>query len=65
MRAALDAHGDFATKIDGTLEFPDFIIFRSIITRQASRMFMPKRAELNEQKLAVRNIQKLPQMAPP
>ena len=51
MRAALDAHGDFATKIDGTLEFPDFIIFRSIITRQASRMFMPKRAELNEQKL--------------
>lgn len=47
MREALDAHGNFATKIDGTLEFNDFIIFRAIITRQSGRMFAPKREELN------------------
>jgi len=52
MREAMDAHGDFATKIDGTLEYDDFIVFRAIITRQAGRAFAPKRAELNEKKLA-------------
>lgn len=51
MREALDAHGDFSTKLDGTLEFNDFITFRAIITRQSGRMFAPKRAELNEKKL--------------
>jgi len=51
MREAMDAHGTFATKIDGTLEFDDFLVFRAIITRQAGRMFAPKRAELNEKKI--------------
>lgn len=50
-REALDAHGEFATKVDGTLEFDAFMIFRAIITRQAGRAFAPKRAELNKQKL--------------
>jgi len=51
MREALDSHGDFATKIDGTLEWDHFLVFRAIIMRQASRMFEKKRAELNERKL--------------
>ena len=51
MRTALDAHGEFATKIDGTLEYADFLVFRAIIMRQSGRMFAPKRAELNEKKL--------------
>ena len=52
MREAMDAHGDFATKIDGTLEYQDFIVFRAIITRQSGRSFAPGRAILNERKLA-------------
>lgn len=51
MREAMDAHGTFATKIDGTLEFDHFLVFRAIITRQSGRMFAPKRAELNEKKI--------------
>ena len=51
MRAGLDEHGDFATKIDGTLEFEDFLIFRAIVMRQSSRMFQPKKDELNKQKI--------------
>ena len=51
MRADCDKHGDFQRKIDGTLEFDHFLVFRAIITRQAGRMFGPKRLELNEKKL--------------
>ena len=55
LRQAMDAHGDFATKMDGTLEYDDFITFRAIITRQAGRLFAPKRAELNAKKLEAFN----------
>ena len=55
MREAMDAHGDFATKIDGTLEYDDFITFRAIITRQAGRLFAAKRTELNAKKLEAFN----------
>ena len=55
MREGMDAHGDFATKVDGTLEYQDFLVFRAIINRQAGRAFAPKRAELNEKKLAAFN----------
>ena len=51
MRDALDSHGDFKTKIDGTLEFEDFLVFRAIIMRQASRVFAPKKDALNDKKL--------------
>jgi len=51
MRTAMDLHGDFNTRIDGTLEYEDFLVFRAIITRQAGRGFAAKRAELNEKKL--------------
>ena len=51
MRDALDAYGEFQTKIDGTLEYKDFLVFRAIIMRQSSRHFKPKRDELNEKKL--------------
>ena len=52
MREALDAHGEFATAMDGTLEFQDYLVFRAIITRQSGRLFLPKKAELNERKMA-------------
>jgi len=52
MREAMEAHGEFATKIDGTLEYDHFLVFRAIITRQAGRAFAPVKAVLNERKLA-------------
>ena len=55
MRQGMDAHGDFSTKVDGTLEYNDFLVFRAIITRQAGRAFAPKRAELNAKKLEAFN----------
>ena len=51
MRENLDGHGDFATKLDGTLEFQDYLVFRSIIMRQACRAFQPLREKMNEAKL--------------
>jgi len=51
MREALDSYGEFATKIDGTLEYKDFLTFRAVIMRQAARMFTPKRLDLNKRKL--------------
>ena len=52
MREAMELHGNFAKKADGTLEFEDFLLFRAIITRQAGRMFAPIKAELDQRKLA-------------
>jgi hypothetical protein len=43
MREQLDAHGDFATKLDGTMEFKDFLVLRSIIARQSLRLFAPQK----------------------
>ena len=51
MRDALDLHGAFATKFDGSLEYKDFLIFRAIIMRQACRTFQPKREELTAKKI--------------
>ena len=51
MRENLDAHGEFATKIDGTMEFTDFLVFRSIIMRQSCRAFEETKKKLNEAKL--------------
>ncbi len=36
-RADLDKHKNFKTNIDGTMEFEDFLVLRSIIMRQANR----------------------------
>ena len=47
MREAIELHGTFAKKADGTLEFDDFLVFRAIITRQAGRMFAPIKAQLD------------------
>jgi uncharacterized LabA/DUF88 family protein len=51
MRDQLDDHGEFACKIDGTLEYQDFLVLRAIIMRQAWRQFKPERDELNNRKL--------------
>jgi hypothetical protein len=51
MREAMDNHGDFNCKIDGTLELEDFLVFRGIVMRQGSRKFEPKRLEMNAKKL--------------
>ena len=51
MREAMDAHGDFNCKVDGTLEFEDFLVFRGIVMRQGCRLFEPKRVAMNAQKL--------------
>jgi hypothetical protein len=51
MRAAMDAHGEFQTNLDGTLKYEDYVILRAIITRQAMRAFLPKKEELNARKM--------------
>ena len=37
MREDLDHHGEFTCKVDGTMEFVNFLSFRSTITRQIWR----------------------------
>ncbi len=39
LKEDLDTHDEFICKSDGQMEFIDFLIFRSIILRQASRKF--------------------------
>lgn len=51
MREACAKHGEFKRKEDGTLEFKDYLALRSIISRQAARLFMPKRKECDARKL--------------
>ena len=51
MREALDAHGEFKAKIDGTFEWDDYLVFRAIIMRQAQRMFKPKKTAIAEKRL--------------
>jgi len=51
MRDQLDDHGEFACKIDGTLEYNDFIVLRGVIMRQSWRLFKPQRDELNKKKM--------------
>jgi hypothetical protein len=51
MRDQLDEHGDFATKLDGTLEFQDFIYFRAVVLRQSLRMFQEARDTLQAKRL--------------
>ena len=51
MREALDEHGEFHTNLDGTLQWEQFLTFRSIIMRQACREFQPFRDDLNARKL--------------
>lgn len=51
MRDQLDSHGDFACKLDGTLEYNDFLVLRAVIMRQSWRLFKPQRDELNNRKL--------------
>jgi hypothetical protein len=48
MREQLDAHGDFATKLDGTMEFKDFLVLRSIIARQSIRLFAPLKLKFKQ-----------------
>lgn len=51
MRDQLDDHGTFNCKIDGTLEYNDFLVLRAVIMRQSWRMFAPQKEELNTKKL--------------
>ena len=44
----LDAHGKFTRAIDGTLEFNDFLVFRSAILRQTDRKFLPIKQDLKK-----------------
>lgn len=51
LREAIAAHGTFAKKADGTLEWDDFVLFRSIVARQTERCFKQKRIDLGVRKL--------------
>jgi hypothetical protein len=50
MRDQLDDHGDYNTKLDGTLELEDLMYFRSVILRQSLRMFREARESLTEKR---------------
>ena len=51
MRDQLDQHGDFNTKIDGTLEYQDFCILRAVILRQSIRQFREPKKAITEKRL--------------
>lgn len=51
MREQLDQHGDFVTKLDGTLEYQDFCLLRAVILRQAIRSFAEQKTKLNASRL--------------
>lgn len=51
MRDALDAHGEFASNADGTMQWEAFLVFRSIIMRQSVRDFSKFKEDLNKRKL--------------
>lgn len=53
MQNALDKHGDFATSLQGTMVFDDFLIFKGIITRYSWKAFMPEREKLLKKKLEI------------
>jgi len=53
MREHLDSHGEFTCKIDGTMEFKDFIVLRSIIMRQAGRMYLPAKHKFKERQYEI------------
>lgn len=48
MRDQLDAHGEFGTKADGTMELKDYLVLRAIITRQSCRAFAPLKAQFKQ-----------------
>ena len=48
MRDALDDHGDFSTTADGTMEFNDYCVMRSIITRQTNRSYLAEKTQAEE-----------------
>lgn len=48
MREQLDAHGEFATKADGTMDLKDFLVLRAIITRQSCRQFAPLKKQFKD-----------------
>lgn len=43
LREQMDAHGEFAQNLDGTLEYEHYKVMRAIIMRQACRAFAPKK----------------------
>jgi hypothetical protein len=48
LKESIEAHKDFKSKIDGTLEFDDFLVLRSIIFRQCDRKFFPTKQMLRQ-----------------
>ena len=50
MYSDLKAHGEFQMNFDGTMEFRDFLVLRSCISRQVARSLAEKKMQLiNEQ----------------
>lgn len=49
MREDLEAHGEFVCKLDGTMEFTDFLIVRSCIVRQVFISCLEKKLEHRRQ----------------
>jgi len=53
MKEHIEAHGEFKHKMDGTLEFDDFLTLRSIIFRQTDRKFYPTKLALKVKQLEI------------
>ena len=47
MREQCTKHGEFKRNEDGTVKFEDYLVLRGIIVRQTTRMFKPKRDEVD------------------
>ena len=51
MREQCKKHGEFKRNEDGTVQFEDYLVLRGIIVRQTTRMFKPKRDEVDQRRL--------------
>lgn len=49
----LTAHGDFRCNLDGTIEYDEYLILRSIIFRQTDRKFKPRKLELKKKQYQI------------
>lgn len=49
MREDLESHGEFLCKLDGTMEFTDFLILRSCVVRQVFRTCLDKKNKLRKE----------------
>jgi len=53
LKDQIEEYGTFKTNMDGTLEFEDFLMLQSFISRQTERKFRPDRMALKDKQYEI------------